>query len=112
MTKVIGTVIAVSVALVLGLLGTSVSARTVEPDRSDCGSALSVLDRDGGYQGGEMRADQAAFDKRCVDAAQERLRFAAFPAAIGGGLIAFLVISHALGPRRRRRELVVSPFGD
>lgn len=96
------------------LLGTHVHAPTVEPDRSDCGtSALSVNAEGSSIGGGELRVDQDAFDRACVDRAKSRIRRAVVAGAIFAlAMVATLIDRRRAGPPKQRSWRVVRPFGE
>ena len=70
---VVRALVAASALVLFWVLGTHVSAPTVAgADRTDCGSLPTVLRVGAGPHVGELRADQAAFDSRCVARAELR----------------------------------------
>ena len=105
-------IIALSALALFVLLATAVPGDTVEPDRSDCGSMVSVL-RDGPDLGGEPRVDQASFLTSCVEHAEQRRTYVAVLAALVVGLGSFeFVLRRGELAARRKRIRVVRPFRD
>ncbi|MFL6157575.1 MAG: hypothetical protein ACJ72D_15885 [Marmoricola sp.] len=84
MTRGPALVLAACAVLVFLLLVGGVGASSTDPGRRDCGAALAVVLRGGGYQGGgEPLTDQDRFDRRCVDRATTRVGLAAVPVVVG-----------------------------
>ena len=100
---VFGLVAAASLLWMIGLVAGNVHAPTVETGRSNCGSAMSVVGRGSGYQGGEMRADEGSFDQICVDRARDRLRLAAIPGGILAGTVVFILVMNWRGRSDHRK---------
>jgi hypothetical protein len=96
------------------LLGSHVHAPTASPDRSDCGaSALSINAHGSSIGGGELRVDQDAFDRACVDRARTRIRLSVLPASIFGLALVATTIDRRRGEARRRGDgALVQPFGN
>ena len=65
-----------------------------------CGSVLHVLVTGDAYGGGELRADQAAFDDACVTDARDHLRTSTVPAAVA--VVSVLVLVPGLRTQHRR----------
>jgi len=96
-----GLVAAASLLWMIGLVAGNLHAPTVETGRSNCGSAMSVVGRGSGYQGGEMRVDEGSFDQICVDRARGRLRLAAIPGGILAGVHPGHELAGPVGPPQR-----------
>ena len=98
--------------VLLWVLGSHVTAPTIAgSDRNDCGSLPTVLRHGTGPHVGELRADQEAFDQRCVARAHLRVWTggAAGLVLLGGSL---LLTSESRRTRRpaRAETYVVPPL--
>ena len=110
--RVMNVVIALAAVALFGLLGTPVNGQTREPDQSECGSAISVLQH-APDSGGEPRVDDAAFRKSCIHNARHRMSIIAVLTAIVVGLGSFEIVFRRMDPARvDRRALFVRPFRD
>jgi hypothetical protein len=91
--------VAAVLVLVWALVMHPTAPTVAGPDRIDCGSLRTVLRTDAGPHVGELRPDQDAFDRRCVERAHQKVAAAGFALPV---LLAGWAVLGAQARRRRR----------